>query len=117
MQYIILDGKTPTHRFKDGVGTKTWDEVKDFDNVAVVVPKGYVVLDFDTKTDADIMLSIVETLDLKTRVIKTTRGIHCWFKSPEENPKNFIKNRLAIGIYCDRKAGGRNAYEIGRAHV
>ncbi len=110
MQYIILDGKTPTHGFKDGQGTKTWDEVKDFDNVAVVVPKGYVVLDFDTASDAEIMLKIVDALDLKTRVMKTTRGIHCWFKSPEENPKNFIKNRLAIGIYCDRKAGGRNAY-------
>lgn len=110
MQYIILDGKAPVHKFKDGVGTKTWDEVKDFDNVAVVVPKGYVVLDFDTTSDAEIMLKIVEALDLKTRVMKTTRGIHCWFKSPEEDPKNFIKNRLAVGIYCDRKAGGRNAY-------
>ena len=110
MEYIILDGKTPTHGFKDGQGTKTWDEVKDFDNVAVVVPKGYVVLDFDTKSDADIMLQIVEALDLKCRVMRTTRGIHCWFKAPEEDPKNFIKNRLAIGIYCDRKSGGRNAY-------
>lgn len=110
MQYIILDGKTPTHGFKDGVGAKSWDEVKDFDNVAVMVPKGYVVLDFDTKADAEIMLKIVDALDLKTRVMKTTRGVHCWFKSPEEDPKNFIKNRLAIGIYCDRKAGGRNAY-------
>lgn len=110
MQYIILDGKTPTHGFKDGEGTKTWDEVKDFDNVAVVVPKGYVVLDFDTESDAEIMLKIVDGLDLKTRVMKTTRGIHCWFKAPEEDPKNFIKNRLAIGIYCDRKSGGRNAY-------
>lgn len=110
MQYIILDGKTPTHGFKDGQGTKTWEEVKDFDNVAVIVPKGYVVLDFDTTSDAEIMLKIVEALDLKCRVMKTTRGIHCWFKSPEEAPKNFIKNRLAIGIYCDRKAGGRNAY-------
>lgn len=110
MQYIILDGKTPTHGFKDGVGTKTWDEVKDFDNVAVVVPKGYVVLDFDTESDAEIMLNIVDGLNLKTRVMKTTRGIHCWFKAPEEDPKNFIKNRLAVGIYCDRKAGGRNAY-------
>ena len=110
MQYIILDGKTPTHGFKDGEGTKTWSEVKDFDNVAVIVPKGYVVLDFDTTSDADIMLKIVEALDIKTRVIKTTRGIHCWFKSPEESPKNFIKNRLAVGIYADRKAGGRNAY-------
>ena len=110
MEYIILDGKTPVHKFKDGEGTKTWAEAKDFDNVAVVVPKGYVVLDFDTTADAEIMLRIVEALDLKTRVMKTTRGIHCWFKAPEENPKNFIKNRLAIGIYCDRKSGGRNAY-------
>ena len=110
MQYIILDGKTPTHEFKDGIGAKTWDEAKDFDNVAVIVPKGYVVLDFDTTADAEIMLKIVEALDLKTRVLKTTRGIHCWFKAAEEDPKNFIKNRLAVGIYCDRKAGGRNAY-------
>lgn len=110
MQYIILDGKSPTHNFKDGNGAKTWEEAKDFDNVAVIVPEGYVVLDFDTTADAEIMLRIVEALDLKTRVLKTTRGIHCWFKSPEESPKNFIKNRLAIGIYCDRKAGGRNAY-------
>ena len=110
MQYIILDGKTPTHSFKDGQGTKTYEEVKDFDNVAVIVPNGYVVLDFDTTSDAEIMLNIIEALDLKCRVMKTTRGIHCWFKSPEEAPKNFIKNRLAVGIYCDRKAGGRNAY-------
>lgn len=110
MQYIILDGKTPTHGFKDGQGTKTWDEVKDFNDVAVIVPKGYVVLDFDTTSDAEIMLKIVEALDLKTRVMRTTRGIHCWFKAPEEDPKNFIKNRLAVGIYCDRKSGGRNAY-------
>lgn len=110
MQYIILEGKTPTHGFKDGKGTKTWDEVKDFDNVAVIVPKGYVVLDFDTASDAEIMLKIVDGLGLKCKVMKTTRGIHCWFKAPEEDPKNFIKNRLAVGIYCDRKAGGRNAY-------
>lgn len=110
MQYIILDGKTPTHRFKDGVGAKTWDEVKDFNDVAVIVPKGYIVLDFDTTSDAEIMLKIVEALDLKCRVMKTTRGIHCWFKTEEESPKCFTKTRLAVGIYCDRKSGGRNAY-------
>ncbi len=110
MQYIILDGKTPTHGFKDGVGAKSWDEVKDFDNVAVIVPKGYIVLDFDTTSDAEIMLKIVEGMDLKCRVMRTTRGIHVWFKTSEEEPKNFIKQRLAVGIYADRKSGGRNAY-------
>lgn len=110
MQYIILNGKTPAHEFKDGNGAKSWDDVKDFDNVAVIVPKGYVVLDFDTVDDAEIMLRIVDALHIKTRVMKTTRGIHCWFKAAEDEPKNFIKNRLAVGIYADRKAGGRNAY-------
>ena len=110
MQYIILDGKTPTHKFKDGVGAKTWEEAKDFDDVAVIVPKGYIVLDFDTPSDAEIMLNLVETLDLKCRVMRTTRGIHCWFKTEEEAPKCFTKSRLAVGIYCDRKSGGRNAY-------
>lgn len=109
MQYIILNGKQPIHKFKDGQG-KSWDEVKEYNDIAVIVPKGYVVLDFDTTSDAEIMLKIVDALDLKTRVMKTTRGIHCWFKAPEDEPKNFIKNRLAVGIYCDRKAGGRNAY-------
>lgn len=110
MQYLILDGKTPTHGFKDGKGVKTWDEVKEFDNVAAIVPKGFIVLDFDTTDDAEIMLKIVDGLGLKCRVMKTTRGIHCWFKAPSDDCKNFIKNRLAVGIYCDRKAGGRNAY-------
>lgn len=110
MQYIILDGKSPTHKFKDGEGSKTWEEAKDFDNVAVIVPKGYIVLDFDTTSDAEIMLRIIEGLDLKCRVMRTTRGIHVWFKTSEEEPKNFIKNRLAVGIYSDRKSGGRNAY-------
>lgn len=110
MRYIILDGKRPIHKFKDGEGAKTWEEVKEYSDVAVIVPDGYVVLDFDTVSDAEIMLKIVKALNLKTRVMKTTRGIHCWFKSSEENPKNFIKSRLAVGIYCDRKSGGRNAY-------
>mgnify|MGYP006869453774 CR=1 FL=1 len=70
MQYIILDGKTPTHGFKNGEGAKSWSEAKDFDNVAVIVPDGYVVLDFDTTSDAEIMLNIVDALDLKCRVMK-----------------------------------------------
>lgn len=110
MQYIILNGKTPTHGFKNGEGTFTKEEAMEFDNVAVIVPKGYIVLDFDTTSDADLMLKIVDALQLKTKVMKTTRGIHCWFKTSEKEAKNFIKQRLAIGLYCDRKSGGRNAY-------
>ena len=107
MEFLILDGKTPTHSFKEK--GKTWDEVKDFDNVGLIVPKGYLVLDFDTTSDAEIMLKIIEDLDLKTRVIKTTRGIHCYFKRGDVE-KSFTKNRLAIGIYSDCKNSNKRSY-------
>lgn len=111
MEYIILNGKTPTHPFKNKKDTKKWSEVKEFDSVGVVVPEGFIVLDFDTKSDADIMLEIVETLDLKCRVMLTTRGAHFWFKNADNGiEKNFIKSRLAIGIYSDCKNGNRRSY-------
>lgn len=110
MQYIILDDqKRATHNFKDGVGAKTWAEVKDFDNIGLIVPKPFIVLDFDTTSDAEIMLKIVEALDLKCRVMRTTRGIHVWFRSAEPW-KCFKKTRLAVGIYSDCKSHSKNAY-------
>lgn len=110
MQYVILDAeKKATHKFKDGEGAKTWKEVRDFDNVGLIVPKPFIVLDFDTKSDAEIMLAIVDGLGLKCRVMRTTRGYHFWFRSVEPW-KNFKKTRLAIGIYSDCRSYFKNAY-------
>jgi putative DNA primase/helicase len=110
--YIILnDQKQATHKFKDGIGAKSWDEVKDYDNVAMIVPYPFIVLDFDTVSDSQIMLKIVESLDLKCKVMKTTRGYHFWFKS-EEPWKCFKKTRLAVGIYSDCKSHSKNAYVV-----
>lgn len=110
MKYIILDDqKRATHKFLNGEGAKSWEEVKDFDNVGLIVPKPFIVLDFDTKSDADIMMNIIKSMNLKCRVMKTTRGIHVWFKS-EEPWKCFKKTRLAAGIYSDCKSHSKNAY-------
>lgn len=110
MQYVILDDqKKATHHFKDGEGAKSWKEARDFDNVGLIVPKPFIVLDFDTKSDADIMLKIVDGLGLKCRVMKTTRGYHFWFRS-EEPWKNFKKTRLAIGIFSDCRSHSKNGY-------
>ena len=112
MGYIILDNeKRATHKFKDGVGAKSWDEVKDYDNIGLIVPEPFIVLDFDTVSDSEIMLKIVESLDLKCKVMKTTRGYHFWFRS-EEPWKCFKKTRLAIGIYSDCKSHSKNAYVV-----
>ena len=109
-EYVILnENKEPTHKFKNG--GKPYEDVKNEPNLALIVPKGFVVLDFDTESDAKIIKDIVTGMNLPVRVMQTTRGVHVWFKAPEgEEIKNGIKQRLAIGIYSDRKAGGRNAY-------
>lgn len=109
-EYIILNSeKRATHSFRDGVGAKTWDEVKDFDNIAQIVPEPFIVLDFDTKSDSEIIQRIVNGENLKCRMMKTTKGVHVWFKSLEPW-KCFIKTRLAIGIYSDCKSHSKNAY-------
>lgn len=105
MEFIILnDNKQPIHKFKDPSQTKSAEEVKDFDNYAVIVPKGYIVLDFDTTDDAEIMFNIVKELKLKSRVYKTKRGYHFWFKSSIQF-KNFVKARLACGLVSDCRSG------------
>ena len=111
-EFIILnENKEATHKFANG--GKSWEEVKDFDNLGRIVPYPFIVLDFDSKTDSEIMLRIIEGEDLKCSVMKTTRGIHCYFRS-EDPWKNFKKERLACGIYCDCKSHSKNAYTMIR---
>ena len=55
MQYIILNNdKTPSEKLTDG--GQPLEAVKDFDNVGVLISEPYIVLDFDTTSDAEIML-------------------------------------------------------------
>ena len=109
-KYIVLDNeKRAVHKFKDGLKALPWDKVKDFDNLAMIVPEPFIVLDFDTISDADIIQHIINDLDLKCKVMQTSRGVHVWFKSIEPW-KNFTKTRLAIGVYSDCRSHSRNAY-------
>ncbi len=110
MRYIILNpDKTPAEKLSDG--GHLLEEVKDFDNLAVLVPEPFVVLDFDTKRDADIILNVVEELGLKCLVMKTTRGVHLWFKNPEPM-KNSIKTKCAIGLHYDIRSWGKLSYTV-----
>ena len=111
-EYIILnEHKQATHSFKNG--GKSWKEVKDFDNIARIVPEPFIVLDFDTESDAKIMMDIIEGEDLKCKVMKTTRGIHVYFRS-DDPWKCFKKERLACGIYSDCKSHSKHAYTVIR---
>lgn len=107
LRYIVLDGKQPVEKLSDG--GHPWEEVKDFANLGLLVPEPYIVLDFDSPSDDAIMRRIVDELDIKCRVMKTTRGHHYWFKS-DEPWKNFKATRLAIGVNSDCRSWGKLSY-------
>lgn len=110
MRYIILNpDKTPAEKLSDG--GHPLEEVRDFENLAVLIPEPYVVLDFDTTSDAEIILDIIQDLGLKCLAMKTTRGIHLWFKSPEPM-KNSIKTKCAIGLHYDVRSYGKLSYTV-----
>ncbi len=110
MRYIILNpDKTPAEKLSDG--GHPLEEVRDFENLAVLIPEPYVVLDFDTTSDAEIILDIIQDLGLKCLAMKTTRGIHLWFKSPEPM-KNSIKTKCAIGLHYDVRSYGKMSYTV-----
>ena len=80
-KYIILnENKGATHRFRDGEGTYSYEQVKYCDNLGLYIEPPYIVLDIDIMEEAEWMLRIVDKFNLKTRVMKTTRGYHFWFK-------------------------------------
>lgn len=55
-KYIVLnDEKKAIHHFKNGEKALDWKNVKDFDNLAIIVPEPFIVLDFDTVSDAEII--------------------------------------------------------------
>jgi putative DNA primase/helicase len=110
LQYIILNpDKTPAEKLSDG--GHPLEEVRDFENLAVLIPEPYVVLDFDTTSDAEIILDIIQDLGLKCLAMKTTRGVHLWFKSPEPM-KNSIKTKCAIGLHYDVRSYGKLSYTV-----
>ena len=105
MRYIKL-GKDKKPIEKLTAGGHPREEVEDWDNLGVLIPEPMVVFDFDTPSESEIMLKIVEDLDIHCLAMKTTRGVHLWFKSPKVM-KNSIKTRCAIGLHYDVRSHGK----------
>lgn len=88
-KYIICDNnKAPVHKFED---YKTYEDVKDKENLGIIIENPYVIIDFNTENEFNIMCNIIKKLGLKTRILKKEKGGHFWFKSskPITNAINF----------------------------
>lgn len=110
--FVRTHEKKCIDKFKD-VSLRTYKEVKDLDEFAGVLAPDSVLVDFDDEKTANIALDIVEALEMRCRVVRTTRGYHMFFKNTNGAIKKcFTGTKLAIGLKCDIKCGLKNSYAI-----
>ena len=108
-RYIICDDKKrPTHPFDI---TYSYEEVKDKPNLAIKLEEPYVVIDIDNDDEFNIVYNIIKDLNIKTRVLKTSRGGHFWFKSLKPI-KNVIKSNTPLTVDIDVKSWGKQTMEV-----
>lgn len=102
MQYVLLNNQ------KVRVDSKiyTFDEIKDKQNYGVLIPSGYVMIDFDNMQYAEIFEQIVIDLKLKCMRVNTDRGKHFIFKYSQAEFTNWNHSYTFIGLECDAKGNG-----------
>lgn len=106
--FIVLENKIPIHQLSQ---PKKFQEVVHCDNIAVLIPEPYVVLDVDNEEDSQAYVKYLKETQRKVFQMRTRRGIHFWFKSQESLP-NFINKNNALGVFCDVRSYGKLSYVI-----
>ena len=109
--YVLTKDKKCIEKFKNRTDFKNYDQVKKLDEFAGILNDGVILIDIDDYEQSEILLNIVDDLQLKCRVYKTTRGKHFLLKNTDvETCKTHTK--LACGLTSDIKLGTRNRYSI-----
>lgn len=96
--YILSKGKEPLQSVKEGCFLQETPEGHDY---VGVLKEDYIQLDFDDEKSAEIALKIVGEYKLRCDILKTTRGIHLYFKNDANIKKQSVGTFNAIGIKCD----------------
>ena len=107
MRYIKLNGdKTPKEKLDK---TYSYEEVKDFPDLGIIVDEPYVVFDVDNKDEFLTLKEIITNKEIKCNIMRTSRGGHFWFRSPQPL-KNNIKIKTPLGITVDVRSWGKTSY-------
>lgn len=109
--YVPTKNKKCTEKFKDRTDLKTIDDVRDLNEYAGILADDVVLVDVDDQNQSEILMNIVEDLQLKCKVIQTTRGRHFYFKNTKLKA-NKTHTKLACGIEADIKLGCKTSYSI-----
>lgn len=104
-KFIVLEGKKPITKFTSPLNYR---QAKDKDDLGLIIYAPYVVVDVDNEIEFQLLFKILIELGVKTRVMRTTRGGHFWFKS--SNPhKNVVDSNTALSLDIDIRSYGKHS--------
>jgi len=109
--YIPTKNKKCLQKFKDVKELNTLEDVQNLSEYAGILAEDTILIDIDDQVQSEILMNIVEDLQLKCKVLQTTRGKHFYFKNSKIN-KNATHAKLACGLEADIKLGTRNSYSV-----
>lgn len=102
------DGKKPTEEYKDRTEFYKLEEVESLNSYGGVLKDDLIQIDIDDSQQAETLLNIIYKLKINTTVIKTTRGMHFYFKNTniDRRKQGYY---TPIGIKIDVGLGMQNA--------
>lgn len=109
--FVETKEKKCVEKFKNRKDFKTYDQVKLLPEFAGILAEHTILVDIDDFEQSEILFKIVDKLQLRCRVYKTTRGKHFLFINKGVDT-NKIHTKLACGLTADIKIGSKNSYSI-----
>lgn len=112
--YVPVNGKRSLMPFKgkDVSDLLTLEAVEKVPSYGGVLDDNAVMVDIDDMEQSETLLRIIKELDVKCKVIATSRGKHFLFWNNGQVSRNGNHKKLAIGLTADIKAGCNCSYEV-----
>ena len=110
--FVKTRNKKCVEKFKDRTDLMNLEQAQQLDEYAGILAENIVLVDFDDETHAKIAFDIVREEQLNCVAVKTSRGVHLYFKCNEHTQNCRTGASLACGLKADIKLGSRNSYAI-----
>ena len=112
--YVPVNGKRSLMPFKgkDASELLTLEAVEKVHSYGGVLDDNAVMVDVDDMEQSETLLRIIKDLDVKCKVIATSRGKHFLFWNNGQVSRNGNHKKLAVGLTADIKAGCNCSYEV-----
>ena len=109
--YVKTKNKACLQKFGHGEKLLTFAEAQRLDEFGGVLADDIILIDIDDSEQSEKLLEIVKAMQINTRVLKTSRGKHFYFKNSKVKSCS-THSVLACGLTADIKIGRKNAYAI-----